>query len=64
MNAEAVSQPRVLSRYDLPGKRHIEQLEDASGLNYYRACDAGSGTCRYCEDLWMAQMYADGMAAS
>lgn len=22
-------------------------------------CTAGGGICRYCEDLWMAQMYAD-----
>jgi hypothetical protein len=48
---------RVISRDELPGGRCIEQLEDEAGRVFYRAC-LGE-VCRYCEDLWMAQVYAD-----
>ena len=57
----SVSKPRILSRYDLSDGRCIEQLEDSAGRVYYRACTAGGGTCRYCEDLVVAQIYADAM---
>lgn len=54
-------EPRILSRHDLSDGRCIEQLENDRGELYYRVCTAGGGTCRYCEDLWMAQVYADQM---
>lgn len=54
-------QAKILSRHDLSDGRCIEQLEDEQGRSYYRVCSAGGGVCRYAEDLWMAQMYADQM---
>ncbi len=54
-----MSQPKILSRHDLSDGRCIEQLEDGQGRTYYRACSEGGGLCRYCEDLWMAHLYAD-----
>lgn len=56
-----VGQPKILSRHDLSDGRCIEQLEDKAGRTYYRVCSDGGACCRYCEDLWMAQMYADQM---
>lgn len=53
--------PRILSRHDLDDDRCIEQLQNEKGDVYYRVCSAGGGTCRYCEDLWMAQVYADAL---
>lgn len=53
--------PKILSRHDLSDGRCIEQLENEKGDVYYRVCSEGGGTCRYCEDFWQAQMYADQM---
>ena len=47
----------VLSKEELPNGRTIEQLEDQGGQLYYRACTP-DGQCRYCEDLWLAHVYA------
>jgi hypothetical protein len=57
-----VKQPKILSRHDLSDGRCIEQLEDERGGLLYRACSDGGGICRYCEDLWMANMYADDLS--
>jgi hypothetical protein len=57
-----VKQPKTLSRHDLSDGRCIEQLEDEQGRLLYRACSDGGGICRYCEDLWMANMYADDLS--
>ena len=54
-----MSQPQILSRHDFSDGRCIEQLQDDRGQTYYRVCSAGGGICRFCEDLWMAHMYAD-----
>jgi hypothetical protein len=56
-----MGKPKILSRHDLSDDRCIEQLEDEHGRTYYRACTDGGAICRCCEDLWMAQMYADQM---
>jgi len=56
-----MSNPKILSRHDLSDGRCIEQLEDEQGRLLYRACSDGGGTCRYSEDLWQAQLYADQM---
>lgn len=56
-----MTQPKILSRHDFSDGRCIEQLENDRGELYYRVCTSGGGTCRYCEDLWMAQAYADQM---
>jgi len=58
----AAVQSRILSRHDLSDGRCIEQLEDGQGRLLYRACSDGGGVCRYCEDLWMANMYADDLS--
>lgn len=57
----AVNPPKILSRHDFSDGRCIEQLEDEAGRVYHRVCTAGGGTCRYCEDLWQAHIYADQM---
>jgi hypothetical protein len=57
-----MKQPKILSRHDLSDGRCIEQLEDEQGRLLYRACSDGSEICRYCEDLWMANMYADDLS--
>lgn len=49
--------PKILSSYDFSDGRCIEALEGERGELYYRVC--GGGVCRYCEDLWMAHLYAD-----
>lgn len=56
-----MEKPRILSRHDLDDERCIEQLQNKRGDIYYRVCTAGGGVCRYCEDLWMAHIYADQM---
>ena len=48
---------KILDHQDLNNGRYIEQLLDDDGRVFYRAC--GGGVCRYCDDLWMAQVYAD-----
>lgn len=50
---------KILSSHDLSDGRCIEQLQDDQGNILYRVC--GGGVCRYCEDLWMAHLYADQM---
>ncbi len=57
-----MKQPKILSRHDLSDGRCIEQLEDERGGLLYRACSDGGGICRYCEDLWMANVYADDLS--
>lgn len=54
-----MTQPRILSSERLDDERCIEQIQAPNGDIYYRIC--GGGVCRYCEDLWMAHMYADQM---
>jgi len=56
-----MAERRILSRQDLSDGRCIEQLQNERGDTYYRVCTDGGGTCRYCEDLWMAHIYADQM---
>lgn len=56
-----MSQAKILSRHDLTDGRCIEQLEDEAGRIFYRVCTDGGAICRYCEDLWMAELYADQM---
>ncbi len=56
-----MAQPKILSRHDLSDDRCIEQLEDERGQILYRVCTDGGAICRYCEDLWMAEMYAEQM---
>ena len=53
---------RVTSRDELPGGGCIEQLEDDEGRILYRACCGA--VCRYCEDLWMAQIYAERLCSA
>jgi hypothetical protein len=53
---------KILSSQDLSDGRCIQQLEDERGQLLYRVCTDGGGTCRYCEDLWMAHIYADQMS--
>jgi hypothetical protein len=50
----------ILTRYEVTNDCYVEQLENERGEMYYRACR--NGVCRYCEDLWMAQMYAKSMS--
>lgn len=52
-------EPKILSSTSFDDGRCIEQLQDHKGNLYYRVC--GGGYCRYCEDLWMAHVYADQM---
>jgi hypothetical protein len=48
----------VVSIRDLGQGFTIEQLENEAGHIFYRMC-SGS-VCRYCEDEYMAYMYAEG----
>jgi hypothetical protein len=61
MQHAGMSKPKILSRHELDDDRCIEQLEDEQGRTYYRACTDSGAICGSCEDLWMAQMYADQM---
>lgn len=47
------------STHDLGDGFRIEQLRNERGDIFYRVCVGGMR--RYCEDMWMAQMYADQM---
>ena len=49
----------VLNIIELGNGHTIEQLENEYGHIYYRTCKAG--ICRYCEDEYMAYMYAEHM---
>jgi len=48
----------VVNTIDLGQGFTIEQLENDCGHIFYRMC-RGS-ICRYCEDAYMAYMYAEG----
>lgn len=48
---------RVVHTRDLGRGFTIEQLENDCGHIFYRMCKGG--VCRYCEDEYMATMYAE-----
>ncbi|MEN9491768.1 MAG: Synechococcus phage [Pseudomonadota bacterium] len=52
--------PKVIGRWEINGGA-IEQLENAEGQLYYRAC--AHGYCRYAEDLWCAELYLSQLLA-
>lgn len=47
----------VVQIYDLGQGFTIEQLENELGHNFYRMCKGS--VCRYCEDEYIAYMYAE-----
>lgn len=49
----------VISTEDLGQSYNLDTLQNDHGHIYYRICTRG--ICRYCEDLWMAMMYAESM---
>lgn len=53
-----MTEPTVISRWDLEGDAYIEQLQpgDPRGELFYRSC--ARGICRYSSDLWQAEIYA------
>jgi hypothetical protein len=55
---------RILSRHDFEDGRCIEQLESHRGEIFYRVCTADRETCRFCEDLWMAHLYAERLCSA
>lgn len=54
-----MSEVLIVSNLDLGQGFTLEQLENERGHIYYRVCS--KGICRYCEDSYMAYMYAEGM---
>jgi len=54
-----MSERLIVNTTDLGQGFTVEQLENERGDTYYRVCH--KGICRYCEDSYMAYMYAEGM---
>ena len=54
-----MTEPLITNTIELGQGFTVEQLENERKDTYYRVCH--KGICRYCEDVYMAYMYAEGM---